>query len=275
MTGSVSEYQLIDFGGGRKLERIGDWTMVRDCPAAGGVRPNRRWDPPDARFDAASRRWVVRRGLPAETLIDCGPFSMPVSMRPFGHIGVFVEQRGNWRWLSHQPLAGTDALNLFGYTGASSIAMAMAGAAVVHVDAAKPNVAAARAAAAVNGLAEHPIRYMVDDAAKFVAREIRRGRRYQTVVLDPPAYGHPPKGRAWRIERDLWPLLSDCCRLLDDDGRMLVTGHTEGIGAAEVRAFLDGQIAGCRFEGGRMTVPAGGGRRLDAGFFLRCRRGEH
>ena len=158
------------------------------------------------------------------------------------------------------------------------MALVSAGFRVAHVDAAKPNVDAARIAANLNGWAERPVRYLVDDAAKFTAREVRRGRKYHTIVLDPPAYGHSPKGKAWRLERDLWPLLNDCLKLLDPQSfRLLVTGHSQEVERAEVERFLRQSAflrhadtnSGLLLGSGRSQLEDSGGRTLDAGFYIR------
>lgn len=287
-------YQLLDFGNGKKLETLGDYTIERPSPAAVGSTPRRRWPKVDAVFETGKRSWTVHRALPDKLTVDCGDFAMPAKLTPFGHLGIFPEQQSNWHWLgsfkdtnddrdpqsppAHDGVACDRALNLFGYTGASTVAMAIAGQPVVHVDAAKPNVESAKRSAALNDLSEHPIRYLVDDAAKFAGREVRRGRRYQTIVLDPPAYGHAKGGRTWRIERDLWGLIDDCLRLLVPGGRILVSGHTEGIGHPQIERYIRENGRSIRreiawekstFQGGRMTIQSHCGRALDAGFFLR------
>jgi 23S rRNA (cytosine1962-C5)-methyltransferase len=276
-------YQLIDYGMGRKLESLAGYVIDRPSPAAVGKVPREssRWKHADARYDAEQRVWEQRLSWPERLLVDCGAFQMPVRPTPYGHIGLFPEQHDNWRWLGSPNVDfrnGQSALNLFGYTGASTVALAQAGYAVAHVDAAKPNVQAARQAAEQNQLGDAPIRYLVDDAAKFAAREIRRQRQYQTILLDPPAYGHSPKGRAWRLERDLWPLLDDCLQLLDQNSfRLLVTGHTAEVGQQEVLQFLRQTAFLKKFQGSsRLIIESGrsqlrdeGDRSLDAGFFVR------
>ena len=209
---------------------------------------------------------------------------MPVRATPHGHIGLFPEQADNWQWLRKcsAPDAPTrKGLNLFGYTGASTMAMATSGYEVAHVDAARPNVQAAREAATWNGMSDAPIRYLVDDAAKFAAREVRRGRHYDTIVLDPPAYGHSPRGKAWRLERDLWPLLEDCLRLIAPDPfRILLTGHSPQVDEHDaVRFFMQssslrggGSSTRLHIESGRSQLKDGSGRSLDAGFFVRVSR---
>lgn len=276
-------YQLIDFGMGRKLESLSGYVIERPSPAAVDkpVRDPSRWRHAKAAYDNHQREWEQRFPWPAELLIDCGAFQMPVRPTPYGHIGLFPEQQENWRWLgtpANELSEARAALNLFGYTGASTVALAQAGYSVAHVDAAKPNVQAARQAAKCNELSDAPIRYLVDDAAKFAARETRRQRKYQTILLDPPAYGHSPKGRAWRLERDLWPLLNDCLQLLEQDSfRLLVTGHSPEIGQHEVLEFLRQTAFLKPFQGssrliidsGRSQLKDERGRSLDAGFFVR------
>lgn len=272
------EYRLLDFGNGEKLESLGDYMIIRPSPAAEASSPRSNWPTADAKFDNASHSWRIKRNPPSSLAVRCGTFVMPASLTPFGHLGVFPEQRKNWKWLGELNLSGTEAMNLFGYTGASTMAMSVAGASVTHVDAAKPNVEAARRSAAANQLQQHPIRYLLDDAAKFAGREVRRGRGYQTIVLDPPAFGHGKGSKTWRIERDLWSLLDDCLRLLIPGGRMLVTGHTEGIGHRELERYIKDKGRSIRreinwsktdFRGGRLNIPSECGRSLDAGFFLR------
>ncbi|MGI9473939.1 MAG: class I SAM-dependent methyltransferase [Rubripirellula sp.] len=279
---SEDRYQLIDFGNGRKLESLAGHLVDRPSPAAVGKRPHHpgRWQDADAVYDPERKSWAHRTPWPERLSINCGSFSMPVRPTPYGHIGLFPEQSGNWQWLGSNRVASPprQSLNLFGYTGASTMALVAAGFHVAHVDAAKPNVDAVRIAAAHNGWQEPPIRYLVDDAAKFTAREVRRGRRYHTIVLDPPAYGHSPKGKAWRLERDLWPLLQECMKMLEPSSfRLLVTGHSQEVDRAEVEdflrhsAFLRRAEAASRLllESGRSQLEDSVGRSLDAGFYVR------
>ncbi|MFG0262645.1 MAG: class I SAM-dependent methyltransferase [Novipirellula sp. JB048] len=274
-------YQLIDFGEGRKLESLSGHLISRPSPAALGHRRHqpKRWREADSVYHADKKRWSHAADWPAALSVDCGRFRMPVRPTPFGHIGLFPEQVENWAWLSAEPAAPTaQALNLFAYTGASTMALASAGFEVVHLDAAKPNVSAAKMAAEFNELSDATIRYMVDDAAKFAARERRRQRRYHTIVMDPPAYGHSPTGKTWRLERDLWPLLDDCFELLEPAGfRILITGHSPQVEAADVIGYLvrdkrlkrADQAGRLRYRSGRSTLRDEAGRSLDAGFYVR------
>ncbi|TWT80936.1 23S rRNA m(2)G2445 methyltransferase [Planctomycetes bacterium CA13] len=279
-------YQLLDFGNGSKLESISGHIVKRPSPAAEfvNVAKPKQWTKFDSSYDPNSKQWTHRSKWPDDLSVDCGGFRMPVRPTPFGHIGLFPEQSDNWQWISNDAknaLGHQDrplALNLFAYTGASTLALSIAGYEVVHVDAAKPNVAAAKIAAKFNGLSDAPIRYLVDDAAKFVAREIRRRRRYQTIVLDPPAYGHTPKGKTWRLERDLWPLLDDCLKLIDPENfRMLITGHSPQVNAMDVEEYLTrspglreiSQRGQLKISSGRSGLHDLSGRKLDTGFFVR------
>jgi len=242
------------------------------------------WPQADSYFDVATRSWSHRVPWPSGCSLDCGPFRMPVRPTPFGHIGLFPEQRPNWNWLARPPVAGpaqVQGLNLFAYTGASTMAMVAGGMAVVHVDAAKPNVQAARSAARLNGWQDRPIRYLVDDARKFAAREVRRERCYHTIAIDPPAYGHGSSGAAWRLARDLRPLLDDCLRLLRSDSfRLLVTGHSRDVDQSDVLQYLyqnpfirrQRDSSALRTEVGRSQLSDRHGRSLDAGFYVRIEK---
>ncbi|EMI54764.1 class I SAM-dependent methyltransferase [Rhodopirellula sallentina] len=321
-------YQLLDFGNGRKLESLAGRVVDRPCPAADNIPPHNRslWRNPDSYFDLESKTWTHRTPWPEQLQVEIpkarhpsspepAPNSstdnvllrVPVQPTPFGHIGIFPEQIGNWRWLhrtapdadSITRLKSGQALNLFAYTGASTMTIAGDGMKVAHVDAAKPNVEAAKRVAAANGLDEAPIRYLVDDAAAFVQREIRRGNRYHTIVLDPPAYGHGPKSKraprsseknrssgkrparqakAWRIQRDLPLLLDNCFDLISGKSfRILVTGHSAEMDESDVRQWMRRKLANSRLgrmqpqlKTGRMTLTDLDGRKLDAGFYVRC-----
>lgn len=316
MSGS---YQLVDFGHGRKLESLAGRLVDRPSPAAEPASPcqPKLWKDAESRFDTASRTWTHRTPWPDELSLEFIPspthpsLTVPTQPTPFGHIGIFPEQADNWRWLIQTAATETrstvsrrttspyhQALNLFGYTGVSSLSIARTGMHVAHVDAAKPNVEAAKRLAAANGLAEAPIRYLVDDAAAFVQREIRRGRRYHTIVMDPPAYGHGPKNKrasrkrtsgepgkrpakqakAWRIGRDLPDLIQNSLELITGRSfRLLITGHSAETNQADVLEMLQRKLSRRRigrlnpeFETGRMALTDNSGRKLDAGFFVRC-----
>lgn len=278
----ANDYRLVDFGDGRKLESFAGFLIDRPCPAAAGFAKKLTsvWSEAAAVFDLSTKPkcWILHSEWPPDLALTGVDFCMPVVPTPFGHVGVFPEQRDNWRWIAQQVASSTclRVLNLFAYTGASSLAALAAGGHVVHVDAAKPNIESAKRAAAFSQLASKPIRYIVEDARKWVARELRRGNQYDLVILDPPAYGHGKSGEAWRLERDLWPLLSACLELFPANvGRLLITGHSPHTNAEDICRWLRSQrqFTG-NIESGRAGMRDAHERFLDAGFFVRAAWGD-
>jgi len=254
------DYALLDSGDGRKLERFG--RRVLDRPDSQALwRPSldaARWAGADARFlagreEEGSGRWESGTQL-APWTVSYGKAEVETRLTSFRHLGLFPEQRVHWdRVLESVARRGGDAslLNLFGYTGMASLLPAAAGARVTHVDASKKAIAWARANQALSGLDAAPIRWICDDAAGFVAREVRRGSRYDVIVLDPPKYGRGPKNEVWRLEEQLPKLLADCRALLDRDSSLLIlTAYATHLSALTLRrlvedafADLDGEIA--------------------------------
>lgn len=219
------DWGLIDSGNGRKWERYGPITVVRPEPQAMWAPALKDWSP-DATFvpgsdEEGGGRWVRHGDLPREWPLARGKVRFNASLTPFRHLAFFPDMAPQWDWMQAQAL-DADVLNLFGYTGVGTLLLSEAGARLVHVDASKKSVEGGRANAALSGLAERPIRWIVDDAAKFTAREVRRGRRYDGILLDPPKFGRGPEGELWRLEEHLAPLLADCRKLLDGDSRFLV-----------------------------------------------------
>jgi 23S rRNA (cytosine1962-C5)-methyltransferase len=219
------DWGLIDSGNGRKWERYGPITVVRPEPQAMWSPASADWAP-DATFlpgsdEEGGGRWVRHRDLPHDWPLARGKVRFNASLTPFRHLGFFPDMAPQWDWMRGRAL-DADILNLFGYTGVGTLLLSEAGARMVHVDASKKSVEGGRANAALSGLAERPIRWIVDDAAKFTAREVRRGRRYDGILLDPPKFGRGPEGEVWRLEEHLAPLLADCRQLLDEDSRYLV-----------------------------------------------------
>ncbi len=216
------DYGLVDSGHGRKLERYGPYRFIRPEPQAMWAPARDDWDA-DAEFVPGSDedgggRWEFHRAVPREGWrLAWADVRFTAQTTPFRHLGFFPDMMPVWAW-ARERLAGresAEALNLFGYTGVGTLALAKAGAHMVHVDASRKSVDAARANAIVSGLADAPIRWLVDDAAKFTAREVRRERRYDAVVLDPPKYGRGPDGERWLLEDNLAPLIADCRKLVD------------------------------------------------------------
>ena len=238
------EYQLLDFGAGRKLERFGPYVLDRPSPAAANAERMRPelWPQAAARYKrtAEAGGWVREGEIAEPWTIAAGPLRFELKLTEAGHLGVFVEQAANWAWIAEQVRAAErpfTVLNLFAYTGGSTLAAAAAGASVVHVDAAANVVAWARRDAAASGLAERPIRWIAEDALRFARRELKRGRQYDAVILDPPAYGHGPRGEPWKLEEHL-PELLDLCFALTSARRafVLLTCHSGEFAAPRVLA---------------------------------------
>ena len=210
----TDDYELLDSGDGRKLERFGKYVLARPCSQA-MWRPCKscsEWELADASFDREDgNRWHGRSNLPKEWQIETAGIRFKLGGTDFGHLGIFPEQRAQWRWIRERVEATTaidgsrrlSVLNLFAYSGGSTMASALAGADVCHLDASQSMVEWARENAALNGLTEAPIRWIVEDAHKFLGREIRRGHRYDGIILDPPSFGRGAKGEVYKIERDL------------------------------------------------------------------------
>ena len=217
---------LVDSGDGRKLERYGPVRVIRPEPQAMWAPASPEWKA-DATFvpgsdEEGGGRWDRHGNVPAEWPLARGNTRFHASLTPFRHLAFFPDMAPQWDWMRERLGPETEALNLFGYTGVGTLQLADTGARMVHVDASKKSVEGARRNAELSGRTGHPIRWLVDDAAKFTAREVRRGRRYDGIMLDPPKFGRGPEGEVWRLEEHLAPLLSDCVKLLDTDSRFLV-----------------------------------------------------
>ena len=219
------DWGLIDCGNGQKLERYGDIRVVRPEPQAMWPPSSGSWNP-DATFvpgsdEEGGGRWVQHRPVSSQWELSRGDVRFAASLTPFRHLGFFPDMAPQWDWM-RQRAVDADVLNLFGYTGVGTLQLSDAGARLVHVDASKKSVEQGKENAVLSGMAERPIRWIVDDATKFTAREVRRERRYDGVLLDPPKFGRGPTGEVWRLEENLAPLLADCRKLLDENSRFLV-----------------------------------------------------
>ena len=220
-----ADWGLIDSGNGRKLERYGPVKVVRPEPQAMWAPTTDNWEP-DATFvpgsdEEGGGRWMQHRPVPAQWPLTRDGVRYHASLTPFRHLGFFPDMAPQWDWMRGRA-DGAEVLNLFGYTGVGSLLLSEAGARLVHVDASKKSVDQGKENARLSSMEDRPIRWIVDDASKFTAREVRRGRRYDGVLLDPPKFGRGPTGEVWRLEENLAPLLADCRQLLDADSRFLV-----------------------------------------------------
>jgi len=219
------DFALLDSGHGRKLERCGPYRFIRPEPQAMWAPAQEDWQA-DGEFVGGSDeegggRWRLSEAVPPSWPITQAGVKLHAQCTPFRHLGFFPDMAPHWAALSDVS-QGADVLNLFGYTGVASLVAARAGARVVHVDASRKAVEQARANAQLSGLSDKPIRWLTEDARKFVAREVRRGRRYDAILLDPPKFGRGPDGEVWDLTKDLPGLLADCARLMDCDSKLMV-----------------------------------------------------
>ncbi len=259
----IDDYELLDSGDGRKLERFGKYVLARPCSQA-MWRPNKsaaEWAKADASFDREDgNNWHGRANLPKEWQIKTAGITFKLGGTDFGHLGIFPEQRAQWKWIRETVGVGcrsrcTSVLNLFAYSGGSTMAAALGGAEVCHLDASKGMVEWARENARLNGLAERPIRWIVDDAHKFMKREIRRGRKYDAIILDPPTFGRGAGGEMYKIERDLKETLSLVRELLSDHPLfVLFSSHTPGLSQIVAENILAQLFPQARLESGEMLL---------------------
>ena len=245
---SWKDYQVLDTSDGEKLEIWGGYKLIRPDPRVIWKTPRgREWKNPNAHYHRSSKgggEWEFF-DLPQEWTIRYRDLSFRLKPFNFKHTGLFPEQAVNWDWFSGIIKDAVSSgkkvkvLNLFAYTGGATIAAAKAGASVTHVDAAKGMVTWARENAAISGLSEAPIRWLVDDCGKFVERELRRGNTYDAIIMDPPSYGRGPKGEIWKIQDSIYPFLMNACRLLSDDPLfVLVNSYTTGLQPAVLTYLL-------------------------------------
>jgi len=277
-----ADYGLVDSGHGRKLERYGPWRFIRPEPQALWRPRLPEWTAhgefvPGSDEDGGGR-WAYTQPVPeAGWPLAKGEVRFTAQCTPFRHLGFFPDMAPVWDWMDERLAGREDAttLNLFGYTGVGSLSLSAHGP-VTHVDASKKSVAQARANAELSGMAQRPIRWIIDDAAKFAAREVRRGKRYDGIILDPPKFGRGPEGEVWRLEEHLPALIADCRRLLDADSRFLFLTvyavRMSSLALAGLLAEVFAELPG-RLEHGELAVreDGEGGRLLPTAIFARWR----
>lgn len=269
-------YELLDSGHGRKLERFGEQRIIRDEPKA-WWRPatgEEQWNKVSATL-RSDGSWALRDArVVRQWPLELDELTLEARLTDMSkHLGVFPEQMPHWRWLQERLRArrGARVLNLFGYTGVATLVAAAAGAEVTHVDASKPALAWARHNQALSGLDDRPVRWLLDDAFKFVAREIRRGRTYDAILLDPPSFGRGPKGEVWKVEQQIVEFLLNLRRLLSDRPLCLVLTmyNLEASSIMLENLLTDLLPAGTVSAGELALVPKYGRQRLPLSLFAR------
>ncbi len=270
------DYELLDTSDGERLERWGDLILIRPDPQIiwKGVARHPAWKHADGIYRRSSNgggAWVKNQ-LPASWNISYGDLGFVLRPMGFKHTGLFPEQAANWDWFSsliRKANRSVRVLNLFAYTGGATVAAAAAGASVVHVDASKGIVAQAKENAALSGLSDAPIRYLVDDCKKLVEREIRRGNTYEGIIMDPPSYGRGPGGEVWKIEDSIDELITLASKLLSDKPLFfLVNSYTTGLSPMTMNYLLDLKVRarfGGVIESGELCLPV-----TQTGGFLPC-----
>ena len=278
------DYALLDSGDGWKLERVGKYTFARPEPQAmwRPAKPVEHWNE-DARFSPAADeddergRWRYNRPVPESWPIAFGDLKLHARCTPFRHLGFFPEQSVHWTWAAEHLSPGSNVLNLFGYTGAASLAAARAGAKVTHVDASKKAIGHARENQALSGMTDAPIRWIADDALAFVKREARRGNTYDGIILDPPKHGRGPNGEIWKIEEGFSELLEALPAILSPAGGrpafVIATLYAVRLSFVALERALAQALPGGEIEAGEMTLPEVGGRLLPTAIYARWLRG--
>jgi len=286
------DYALIDCGGGRKLERYGRFTVVRPEPQCfwAPALSEEVWTAADAVFDPTDEeddgRWRTSKPIPDTWPMRWGDVRFKARLTAFRHLAFFPEQAANWAWLDQRVRrlrqTGGEApriLNLFGYTGVASLVCAAAGAHVTHVDASKKSVGWARENADLSGLSDRPIRWLCEDARRYVQREVRRGARYDGIILDPPKYGRGPGGEVWRLFEDLAELTAHCASLLSDRADfLLLNAYAARISGLSLAHLMDDAVGerGGAIDWGELALAEdedASARAIGLSFFARWRAG--
>lgn len=265
-------YQLLDSGSGQKLERFHEYILIRPCAQAlwRFAKPE-LWKKADAFFSRENgNRWTFQKKLPKEWISSIGDVQFKISPTDFGHLGVFPEHADLWQWMRPLLKPGHKILNLFAYSGGVSLAAAQEGAHVCHVDASKGMVDWARENAKLNGLEKAPIRWIVDDAVKFLKREIKRDSFYEGIILDPPTFGRGSKGEIFKIEEEILPLLELCQSLLSKKPLFIAFScHTPGFTPIVMEHLMRQILPKGTIETGEMILHSPGALSIPSGSFAR------
>jgi 23S rRNA (cytosine1962-C5)-methyltransferase len=276
-------YSLLDFGNQRRLEQWGPYRLIRPDPTAvfDPVHPA-LWKNPDAVYagEKGKGSWEVRTAIPERWVMVFHDVQLWTKLAPYKHTGVFPEQQENWSWMREAAKSRTEplkVLNLFAYTGGATMALAKDGHFVTHVDSSRPAIGWGKENAELNALPGTAVRWILEDAAVFAAREVKRGNRYDGILLDPPAYGHGPTGTTWRVERDLAPLLEQCVELLSENPAfLLVNGYAQHDTPDSFWQLTGGILhakrgkTGWDLDADELYLSAQDGRKLSTGIYARC-----
>lgn len=289
---NFGNFELLDSGKGLRLERWGDAVLQRPDPQVIWPRslPDETWDKAWAIFKSASGtekgKWEIKQKLPYPWVINFQDVKFLLKLSPFKHTGLFAEQAAQWEWILEKisndkfqisnkiQIPKLKILNLFAYTGGASMVLAKAGCQVTHVDASKPAISWANENHKLNNLPVDSVRWILDDAVKFVQRELKRGAKYDGIIMDPPAFGHSPTGKTWKFNSDLPGLLSNCVKLLSDNAKFLViNGYATNSSAVALNNLLEDALKSkpgeSQIEFGELCLKQKTGRMISTGIFAR------
>lgn len=271
------DFELLDTGEGKRLERWGKYFLIRPDPQIIWQKKSPSlWQKANAEFASTGEkgRWIKRTAMPADWQISYNDVKFLAKLSPFKHTGVFAEQAGQWEWMTKQltGLAKLNILNLFAYTGAATMVLTKLGHFVTHVDASKPSISWAKQNQALNKFPADSIRWILDDAGKFVERELKRGKSYDAIIMDPPAFGHSPTGATWKFNRDLPKLLENCIKLLSPKAKFLIiNGYATNSSAVALNNLLEDAIQEKKgnIEFGELCLRQKSQRMISTGIFAR------
>ncbi|MEQ1849706.1 MAG: class I SAM-dependent methyltransferase [Candidatus Peribacteraceae bacterium] len=278
-------YSLLDFAYGERLEQWGPYVLRRPDPTAAGAAPAspELWDSADAVYSGEKGKgeWVMKKPLPEHWNVAFGDLTLAARLAPYKHTGVFPEQQENWNYARAEAKKtgrALSVLNLFAYTGGATIALAKDGHFVTHTDSSKPSIGWAKENAVLNHIGADCIRWMLEDAPTFVSKEVKRGKKYDAIILDPPAYGHGPNGKTWRVERDLAPLLEQCSFLLSENPSFIIlNGYAQNDTPESFRTLLAGivhakkSLKNFSIEASSLVLKTKTSRELETGIVARVR----
>lgn len=271
------DFELLDTGDGFRLERWGKFILQRPDPQIIWPRhlPNSEWDKANGVFKNGD--WQIKTKIPKSWEVQWENISLIAKLSPFKHTGIFAEQAANWEWMlervkSKEKKEKLKILNLFAYTGGATIALAKAGCFVTHVDASKPSIGWAKENQSANKLTQDSIRWILDDATKFVKRELKRGQSYDGIIMDPPAFGHGPTGNTWKFNEHLPELLKDCVELLSPNAKfLLINGYATNSSSLALKNTLEDATVNLKgkIEFGELCLEQSDKRLISTGIFAR------